>query len=298
MAWLRRRSPRDAAELCAAEMLTADQQVPGAGPLRFADRNRLPATRALSTRYRPGRDRAKYARLDLLPLSAILFSGPSVFIVLNFGDGLSDRMSTDEVGVQTDDSNRTLCLRIRAGDTDAEAILITRLQSGLRLVANRAAGGDFELSRDVCQDTLVILIRRLRTTGLDDPSNLEAFAAQTARNLVIAARRKSLRQRTATDLEALASVPDPRRMAPEEEASGRLGVLVRRLLAELPVDRDRAILTRFYLKDQDKSEICRDLNLSDLGFNQVIFRARNRLRQLLVQAGIDKQDLPDSESGS
>lgn len=207
-------------------------------------------------------------------------------------------MSTDEVGVQTDDWNRTLCVRIRAGNTDAEALLIARLQSGLRLVANRAAGGDLELSRDVCQETLVILLRRLRSTGLDDPSGLEAFAAQTARNLVIAARRKNQRQRTATDSEALAGMPDPRPPVQEMEASGRLGVLIRRLLAELPGDRDRTILTRFYLKEHDKSEICRDLNLTDLGFNQVIFRARNRLRLLLIQAGFDKRDLLDMEGGS
>jgi RNA polymerase sigma-70 factor, ECF subfamily len=206
-------------------------------------------------------------------------------------------MSIVEVGGQTDESNRTLCARIQAGDPDAESVLITRLQSGLRLVAHRASGGDLELSRDVCQETLVILLRRLRTTGLDDPSGLEAFAAQTVRNLIIAARRKSQRQRTAADSEALEGLPDPRPLVPAEEAAGRLGVLVKRLLAELPADRDRAILTRFYLNEDDKSEICRDLNLTDLGFNQVLFRARNRMRQLLVQAGIDKRDLLDSESG-
>jgi RNA polymerase sigma-70 factor, ECF subfamily len=207
-------------------------------------------------------------------------------------------MSTDEVGVQTDHSNRALCARIRAGDTDAESILIARLQSGLRLVAHRASGGDLELSRDICQETLVILLRRLRTTGLDDPSGLEAFAAQTVRNLIIAARRKTQRQRTAPDSEALEGVPDPRPLVPAEEASGRLGILVKQLLAELPGDRDRAILTRFYLNEDDKSEICRDLNLTDLGFNQVLFRARNRLRQLLIEAGIDKYDLLDPETGS
>ena len=206
-------------------------------------------------------------------------------------------MSTVEVGVQTDDSNRTLCTRIRAGDAGAESVLVTRLQSGLRLVAHRASGGDLELSRDVCQETLVILLRRLRSTGLDDPTGLEAFAAQTVRNLIIAARRKTQRQRTAADSEALEGVADPRPLVPAEEASGRLGVLVKRLLAELPGDRDRAILTRFYLDEDDKSDICRDLNLTELGFNQVLFRARNRLRQLLVQAGIDKCDLLDSETG-
>jgi RNA polymerase sigma factor (sigma-70 family) len=206
-------------------------------------------------------------------------------------------MSTDQVGVLTDHSNWNLCARIRAGDSNAETVLITRLQSGLRLAAHRASRGDFELARDVCQEALVILIRRLRTTGLEDPAGLEAFAAQTARNLVIAARRKNQRQCTATDMEALAAVPDPRRLVPEELASGRLGALVRHLVAELPRDRDRIILTRFYFMEDDKAEICRDLNLTEVGFNQVIFRARNRLRQLLIEAGIEIQDLMDSEGG-
>jgi RNA polymerase sigma-70 factor, ECF subfamily len=206
-------------------------------------------------------------------------------------------MRTAEVGIQTDESNRTLCARIRAGDADAEAVLVARLQSGLRLVANRASGGDFELSRDVCQEALMILLRRLRATGLDDPAGLEAFAAQTVRNLIIAARRKKVRQRTASDWEALEGVPDPRPLVSSAEAAGRLGTLLKQLLAELPGERDRAILTRFYLNEDEKSEICRDLNLTDLGFNQVLFRARNRLRQLVIQAGIDKHDFLDSETG-
>jgi hypothetical protein len=68
-------------------------------------------------------------------------------------------------------------------------------------------------------------------------------------------------------------------------------------VAELPRDRDRTILTRFYLIEDEKSDICRDLNLTELGFNQVIFRARNRLRQLLIEAGIERQDFMDSEGG-
>lgn len=206
-------------------------------------------------------------------------------------------MSTDQVGMVTGASNRNLCARIRAGDSGAETALIAQLQSGLRLIAYRASGSDFELARDVCQEALVIVLRRLRTTGLDDPAGLQAFAAQTVRNLVIAARRKKMRQCTATDMQALAAAPDPRRLLPEELASGRLAELVRQLVAELPRARDRTVLTRFYLTEDDKSDICRDLNLSELAFNQVIFRARNRLRQLLLEAGVQKQDFTDLEGG-
>lgn len=205
-------------------------------------------------------------------------------------------MNTDQIGAKTDSSNETLCRRIRAGDLEAEATLVAQLQSGLLLVANRAAGGDFELALDVCQEALVIIIRRLRTTGLENPEAIAAFAAQTARNLVTAARRKSFRQRTDANGEMIEGMADPRPAAQEQLATGRIAAILNRILAELPGERDRTILIRFYLKEDEKSEICRDLNLSELGFNQVIFRARNRLRQLLIESGFEKGDLLDWES--
>jgi len=205
-------------------------------------------------------------------------------------------MNTDEVGTKTDGLNETLCRRIQAGDLAAEGMLVAQLQSGLRLVANRAAGGDFELAHDVCQEALVIIIRRLRTTGLENPAMLAAFAAQTARNLVIAARRKTQRQRTESYAETIEAIADPRPAAQEQLSAGRIAAILNRIVAELPGERDRTVLIRFYLKEDDKSDICRDLNLSELGFNQVVFRARNRLRQLLIESGFEKRDLLDWES--
>jgi RNA polymerase sigma-70 factor, ECF subfamily len=213
-----------------------------------------------------------------------------------YGCGLPPRMTTEEVGPKTDTLNEILCRRIQAGDLDAEAMLVAQLQSGLRLVANRAAGGDFELAHDVCQEALVIIIRRLRTTGLENPALLAAFAAQTARNLVTAARRKTLRQRTESYAETIEAIADPRPAAQEQLSAGGIAAILNRILAELPGERDRTVLIRFYLKEDDKSDICRDLNLSELGFNQVIFRARNRLRQLLIESGFEKRDLLDWES--
>jgi RNA polymerase sigma-70 factor, ECF subfamily len=205
-------------------------------------------------------------------------------------------MKTNEVGAKTDDLNETLCRRIQAGDLEAEAMLVAQLQSGLRLVANRAAGGDFELAHDVCQEALVIIIRRLRSTGLENPAMLAAFVAQTARNLVIAARRKTQRQRTGSYAETIEAIADPGPAAQEQLSAGRIAAILNRIVAELPGERDRTVLIRFYLKEDDKSDICRDLNLSELGFNQVVFRARNRLRQLLMESGFEKRDLLDWES--
>jgi RNA polymerase sigma-70 factor (ECF subfamily) len=78
---------------------------------------------------------------------------------------------------------------------------------------------------------------------------------------------------------------------PEVEA-GQLGRLlrqekiglVRRLLAELPLERDRQILTRFYLQEEDKERIREDLGLSRAEFNVVLFRARRRYQALFEKA--------------
>ena len=209
-----------------------------------------------------------------------------------------DPMNELEGRKDAEDSNSDLCGRIKEGSPEAEAVLVDRLQPGLRLVLQRATGGDLELARELCQETLVILLKRLRTVGLSDPSALSAYAAQTARNLAIAYHRKEGRRRTDTNIEAIEFVSDPRRGQSEQVAANRLGAIVHRLLGELPTDRDRMVLKRYYLQEEDKADICRDLQMSDLAFNQVLFRARNRFRDLLCSAGVSKDDVVDSENVS
>jgi RNA polymerase sigma-70 factor (ECF subfamily) len=54
--------------------------------------------------------------------------------------------------------------------------------------------------------------------------------------------------------------------------------------------RDRELLVRFYLHDEPKEELCRQYGLSDLHFNRVIFRARERFRDLLQSRGLGRSD--------
>jgi RNA polymerase sigma-70 factor, ECF subfamily len=52
------------------------------------------------------------------------------------------------------------------------------------------------------------------------------------------------------------------------------------VINELPSDRDRQILFRFYIAEEEKERICADLCLTGLHFNRVLFRARARYREL------------------
>src|SRR5690349_193294 len=87
-----------------------------------------------------------------------------------------------------------LSRRIRDGDVSAESELIRQFEPGLRVLLRRRTGGDYGLLQDLVQETLLIVIQRLRGEGIDDPQKLAAFAAQTARNLAIASLRKAERQ--------------------------------------------------------------------------------------------------------
>ncbi len=61
--------------------------------------------------------------------------------------------------------------------------------------------------------------------------------------------------------------------------------IIRQVIQELPSERDRQVLRRFYLEEDDKDAICADLNLTSLHFNRVLHRARERFRELYKKAG-------------
>jgi RNA polymerase sigma-70 factor (ECF subfamily) len=184
-----------------------------------------------------------------------------------------------------------LTRRIRDGDVLAESELIRQFEPGLRVLLRRRTGGDHGLLQDLVQETLLVVIQRLRGAGIDDPQKLAAFAAQTARNLAIASLRKAERQKTDVDSEVTERNADPSRGVETQAEDVEAAMAVRALLRELPHSRDRLMLKRFYLDDHDKEIICRDMQLSEAAFNQALSRARKRFRQILEERGFAKRDL-------
>jgi RNA polymerase sigma-70 factor (ECF subfamily) len=186
-----------------------------------------------------------------------------------------------------------LSRRIQEGDVSAESELIRQLEPGLRVLLRRRTGGDIGLLQDLVQETLLVVIQRLRGAGIDDPQKLAAFAAQTARNLAIASLRKTERQKTDVDSEATERNADPSRSVEWIAADAEAAMAVRALLREMLQPRDRLMLKRFYLEDHDKEVICEELALTEAAFNQALSRARKRFRQILEERGFAKRDLLD-----
>jgi RNA polymerase sigma-70 factor (ECF subfamily) len=182
----------------------------------------------------------------------------------------------------TVDDPVALVERIRAGDPDAESELVARYGNGLSYLLRKITG-DRSLSEDLLQETFRVALRRVRAGELREPEKLGGFLRQTAKNLARAEHRRGGRWQSMEDEGA------PHPVDPEESQLARVirseeAGLVRRVLGELRSQRDRQLLYRFYIAEQEKEEICRDLGLSSLNFNLVLFRARERFRKLVEEA--------------
>ena len=173
--------------------------------------------------------------------------------------------------------------RIAAGDRAAEAELVHRFERGVRTLVRRYCRPGDHIVDDLVQEVLTDVIERLRLGGIRDGLALPAYIRATAVYATTAEYRRRRPTQDITDLEDLAA-PDenPHALAHASEAAA----LLRVLLAKMPVARDREVLMRFYLVEQDKEAVCRALKIEPSHFHRVVHRARERFRTLLEQAGL------------
>ena len=183
-----------------------------------------------------------------------------------------------------------LATRIRNGDRTAEAELFSLFRNGIRQIIVKATGS-FAIAEELTQETLIITLRRLRSVPLEEPGKLPAYIAQTARNLARAEMRKERRRRTDSGVEDLEDIPD---MTVSHDKVIHLDTAteaVRTVLEELRPERDRHILVRHYLRDEDKGTICHEWGITESTFHVILFRARKRFLELLRKRGISRGDL-------
>jgi RNA polymerase sigma-70 factor, ECF subfamily len=176
-----------------------------------------------------------------------------------------------------------LARRIADGDNAAESQLVERYQRGVLYLLRRRTR-DAELALDLRQEAFRIAIEKLRAKEIAEPERVGAFVRGIAVNLAIGAARKTARRATTADSDAVELVADPADGPDAEVASEQTRVAVRALLDEMTVARDRDLLLRFYVEDEDKASICSALGVDSAHFNRILFRAKQRFRALLEGA--------------
>lgn len=175
--------------------------------------------------------------------------------------------------------------RIQHGDGDAEARLVAAYLPGIRVMVRKQCRPNDPALDDLVQDVLVRVLMQLRAGEVRDPVALPSYMRALVANIVINEYRRRGQRQHHDGVNVLDALSDPDNPEKAADRASRLQ-LVERLLEELPVARDREILIRHYVNDEQQERICSDLGIDQALFRRVLHRARKRLCTMAERIGM------------
>ncbi|MEM7078695.1 MAG: sigma-70 family RNA polymerase sigma factor, partial [Pseudomonadota bacterium] len=134
---------------------------------------------------------------------------------------------------------------------------------------------------DVIQDTLVIVVQRLRENQLAEPEKAFYYAVSVARKICIALIRKEARRKTSPDTPRTEYAADAGESPEEALVRDRVRRMLRDQIQLLNTPRDREVLKRFYLEEEDRESICEAMQLTSSQLSRVLYRSKARLREIV-----------------
>lgn len=168
--------------------------------------------------------------------------------------------------------------RIRRGDNSGLEELYALFARGIRFYLCRQLGPQ-ELD-DKVHDAFLIVVQAIKRGDLREPERLMGFVRTVVRRQVAAyidgvvhSRREELH------LDVGVRVADGRNN-PEQDAAFQQKVEFMSSILRNLSDRDREILTRFYLDEQTQEKICEDMSLTETQFRLLKSRAKARFGEL------------------
>lgn len=168
--------------------------------------------------------------------------------------------------------------RIRLSETDGMEELYQLFSKGIRFYLCRQLGPQ-ELD-DKVHDTFVVVVQAIRRGELREPSRLMGFVRTIVRRQVAAHIDKVVHtRRDQIDIDSTIRLADPEENPEERAIFSQRSDLISRVLGELS-DRDREILTRFYLLEQSQDQICSEMALTETQFRLLKSRAKARFGEL------------------
>ena len=172
--------------------------------------------------------------------------------------------------------------RIIAGDADAEEDLVRRYKDGIAIIIGRIVHNQ-SATEDLSQDTFRITLEKIRDGDVREPERLSGFISSVARNVAIEYVRRMRRLMNQEEIGNAEQIRDPQPDQLEQLWRKERAAIVRQVIGELKVERDREVLLRYYIAEEDKDRICADLGLTSLQFNSVISRALKRFKELYLK---------------
>ena len=192
--------------------------------------------------------------------------------------GLLQDQSEESDLVASEVDWQNLVARIHGGEDSGMEDLYRLFARGIRFYLCRQLGPQ-ELD-DKIHDTFLIVVQAIRKGDLREPERLMGFVRTVVRRQVAAHIDKVVHsRREELDLDVGVRVADVRRN-PEQSAAFQQKVEFMVSVLDGLSERDREILSRFYLDEQSQEEICDEMDLSETQFRLLKSRAKARFGEL------------------
>ncbi|MEO8596723.1 MAG: sigma-70 family RNA polymerase sigma factor [Candidatus Solibacter sp.] len=169
---------------------------------------------------------------------------------------------------------------LREGDLRAKDRFVSSFSRSV-LIKLRAQLRSPELVQDAYQETFLRLLSYFGSgKTLNRPGSLPGFVHATCHNVALELLRVHTRQPQVPE-----NQPEPADMEPDPEhqlVTGESRKVVRRLLDRLST-RDRQLLKRVFLDEEDKETVCREFQVDRKYLRVLLFRARQSCRALVSE---------------
>jgi RNA polymerase sigma-70 factor, ECF subfamily len=187
-------------------------------------------------------------------------------------EGLTDSFS------ETLHRRAELVLLVREGDASGMAELYEFISTGLRLYLAR------QLPPQDCRDKIhtifVDVVIAIQRGQLRDPERLMGFARTIARRKVSGYICTAMaNRRNQVDIESIFWLASPQASPENEMIFRERRDLVRWTLAQLS-EREREILSRFYMQEQTQQQICSEMGLTHTQYRLLKWRSKAHFGQL------------------
>jgi RNA polymerase sigma-70 factor (ECF subfamily) len=171
-----------------------------------------------------------------------------------------------------------LVSNIHRGDEAAMAELYRIFARGIRFYLCRQLGSQ-ELD-DKVHDTFLIVVQAIRRGELREPERLMGFVRTIVRRQVAAYIEEAVhRRREQAEADSGVHLIDhgstPEQTAMDQQRRELVAGILNRMS-----NRDREILTRFYLREQTQEQICEEMSLSETQFRLLKSRAKARFGEI------------------
>jgi len=171
-----------------------------------------------------------------------------------------------------------LVARIQRGDDAGMEELYRLFARGIRFYLCRQLGMQ-ELD-DKVHDTFLIVVQAIRRGDLREPDRLMGFVRTVVRRQVAAHIDQVVHsRRDEMHLDLGVRIADRQRDPEQNMAYQQKNDFMLEILRQLS-ERDREVLTRFYLHEETQEEICGEMNLTETQFRLLKSRAKARFGEL------------------